>query len=523
MRPATPRHPAAGTPGIRPAAAVCAVLALALLLGGCTPGTGPSDAAGTAAPASTADPHAVVLKEPDPGPARLDATGSDAALQASRLYFDHAPAVVLVAVPNSGALPPAAAEAAARLGVPLLQAGPGDEAAPLAAEIERLGAEHVVAWGEPDGEWEPFTAGRSLVDGRAPDAQLPPTTPAPAPGQPPLVVVLDQDEDALAAASATAAAAGADVEVLASPDPREGANLALFQAAAGRPVLGLGPGLGAEEDFAALAETAATGPELPGGGQTVFPARRMVALYGHPETGALGLLGEQDAEAAVARVKKLAADYQPYSDEPVQPAFEIIATVASAGAGDDGTYSRYTPVETLRPWVEAAGKAGVYVVLDLQPGRNDFLSQARHYEELLKLPHVGIAYDPEWRLGPDQRHMVQIGSVSAAELNEANAWLAELTRKHRLPQKVVILHQFQLRMIRDRESLETGHPELSLVLHADGNGTPGQKLETWNALRRDLPGGIRMAWKNFIDEDSPTFSPEQTYDVEPKPWFVSYQ
>src|SRR6185312_17209569 len=110
-----------------------------------------------------------------------------------------------------------------------------------------------------------------------------------------------------------------------------------------------------------------------------------------------------------------------------------------------------------------------------------------------------------------------------AELNRTNDWLAQLTRKHRLPQKVVILHQFQLGMIRDRAALDTSHPELALVLHADGNGSPGQKMATWNALRRDLPQGIRMAWKNFIDEDSPTFTPKQTYALDPKPWFVSYQ
>jgi hypothetical protein len=33
-----------------------------------------------------------------------------------------------------------------------------------------------------------------------------------------------------------------------------------------------------------------------------------------------------------------------------------------------------------------------------------------------------------------------------------------------------------------------------------------------------------MGWKNFYDEDHPTFTPRQTYrDVRPAPWFVSYQ
>ena len=78
-------------------------------------------------------------------------------------------------------------------------------------------------------------------------------------------------------------------------------------------------------------------------------------------------------------------------------------------------------------------------------------------------------------------------------------------------------------MISDRQDIDTSHPELAIVLHADGNGTPDLKMGTWNALQEGLPEGIFMAWKNFYDEDTPTFTPEQTYEVEPRPWFVSYQ
>ncbi len=70
----------------------------------------------------------------------------------------------------------------------------------------------------------------------------------------------------------------------------------------------------------------------------------------------------------------------------------------------------------------------MYVVLDLQPGRADFLSQARRYESLLARPNVGLALDPEWRLAPGQRHRAQIGSVSATEINRTSAWLADLTK-----------------------------------------------------------------------------------------------
>ena len=106
----------------------------------------------------------------------------------------------------------------------------------------------------------------------------------------------------------------------------------------------------------------------------------------------------------------------------------------------------------------------MYVVLDLQPGRSDFLSQAKLFEDYLKEPNVGLALDPEWRLAPGQVHMQQIGSVDAAEINETTEWLAELTAEHELPQKMVILHQFQLAMIQNREEVNTDHPELAIVL-----------------------------------------------------------
>ncbi len=114
------------------------------------------------------------------------------------------------------------------------------------------------------------------------------------------------------------------------------------------------------------------------------------------------MLGEQPVDAAIARAKQVAASYSALVGEPVVPTFEVITTVASSGAGSDGNYSNESSIEKIRPWVDAARAAGVYVVLDLQPGRTDFLTQAKLYAELLMQPHVGLALDPEWRLQPGQ-------------------------------------------------------------------------------------------------------------------------
>lgn len=323
---------------------------------------------------------------------------------------------------------------------------------------------------------------------------------------------------------ATARAAGARVVEAPAGDPRaEPDAIAALTKAPDAAVVAVGEGFGPPPVLARRVAVARTGVELPGGGQVAFPYRRLVALYGHPGTPALGVLGEQDVDATITRAKKLAERYQPLSDVPVVPSLEIIATVAAGAAGRDGNYSNEAAVDTLRPLVEAAGEAGVYVVLDLQPGRSDFLTQAKLYRELLTEPHVGLALDPEWRLKKGQLPLRQIGSVGIEEVNGVIDWLADLTRSGDLPQKVLVLHQFRQSMIVDRSEVDTSRDEVAVVIHADGNGVPSEKQATWNALLQNPPQGVWWAWKNFYDEDSPTFTPAQTMAQQPAPVLVSYQ
>src|SRR5690625_7177267 len=127
--------------------------------------------------------------------------------------------------------------------------------------------------------------------------------------------------------------------------------------------------------------------------------------------------------------------YQEHIDDPVYPALEIIATVASSSAGEDGNYSAVSSPEDLEPYIDAAEEHDVYVVLDLQPGHADFLSEAKIYEELLQRPNVGLAQDPELRLAKGHVHIQQIGSVAAEDSNETPQWRAAWTDDHDLPQK----------------------------------------------------------------------------------------
>jgi hypothetical protein len=516
---------------VRRATTWLAVALAAGLLVGCTGdapgGEGSPSRSGTATPgprasgaqsAGSAQAQAPTLRPRDRRTQVVNAPDAGAlSVAVSSSVFDAAPVVVVSDRPGI----PSAATQAAELGAPLLVAHAGPHASALQAEVDRLGASAVLAVGDVDAALAGTDA--KVVTERA---ELPASAPA---GGADLTVLVRADggpevRDGAAVATANAQAAGARVVAVRGRDPR--ADPEAIAALAQTPpesVLAVG-GFGPADRLEARLAAAAAGAELPGGGQVLFPGRRLVALYGHPGTAALGVVGEQGLDASIARAKEHAARYEPHSDVPVVPAFEIIATVAHGAPGPDGDYSGEVPADTLRPWVEKAGEEGVYVILDLQPGRDDFLSQAKLYEPLLKLPHVGLALDPEWKLGPGQRPLQAIGGVDAEEVNRVTTWLADLTARERLPQKLVVLHQFKLSMLRDSDDIDTSRDELAMLIHMDGQGAPSLKDATWRAVVPAAPEGLRWwGWKNFYDEDAPMLTPRQTMSKRPQPVMVSYQ
>ncbi len=470
--------------------------------------------------ATAAAPQSAATEELRTQTARLAAVSDEAvildgetpdqlAAAASSTFFTSSPAVVLVTTADVGEGEPIAVEH----GIPLLVAGPS-----AGAEINRLGARVAFVLGEA----EPPAVEHVVADGDSLPEDLPDIAPAEAEQSVALLTTGSADE---AAAAASARAAGAHVIEVPGGDPRATSD-AVRALAEAKPeaVVAVGETFGDAETLAWRTRTAATGVELPGGGQLALPGKTYVALYGTPSTGSLGVLGEQPIEQTIERAREHAGWYEPLTDETVVPTLEIIATVASVSPGRNNAYSNELPVADLRPLIDLAGENGLYVVIDLQPGRNDFLSQAQRYEELLRLPHVGLALDPEWRLGPNQRHLVQIGRVSAEEINSVVTWLADLTREHNLPQKVLVLHQFQTRMIPEAEAVDQSRSELAILIHADGQGSQPAKQSTWQALHANAPSMRYWGWKNFYDEDVPMLTPEETMaGVDPLPDFISYQ
>ncbi len=258
--------------------------------------------------------------------------------------------------------------------------------------------------------------------------------------------------------------------------------------------------------------------ELPLGGTKLFPAYRVVAYYGTAGTATLGVLGEGSPDTMLPKLRRAARDFA--GDRRIQVAYELIATVAQARPGADGDYSQMIDEAKIQRYVDQARRNKVLVILDLQPGRGDFLPQARRLEKFLVQPHVGLALDPEWRMPPGKVPGRTIGRVEAAEVNRVSGYVAGLVAKHRLPEKLFVLHQFRSSMLPDVHRIAK-RPGLAMVQHVDGFGTRPEKDATWKRLRR--PQQFHMGYKLFYDEDVNRYGPKDVLKFKPVPDLISFQ
>jgi hypothetical protein len=268
------------------------------------------------------------------------------------------------------------------------------------------------------------------------------------------------------------------------------------------------------------ARDASGGVTLPGGGRQVFGNRRfLAAYYGTAGTGVLGVLGETGPDAAYKRIVKAGKPYR-RPGEQVLPVFELIVAVADAVPGPDGDYSHDTAHSLVQPYIDAAHRHGALLVLDIQPGRSDFLTVAKRWQWALEDPYVGLALDPEWRMGPSEVPGRTIGRVSAREVNKVSRWLSRITETERLPEKLFLLHQFRASMLPDIGKVKR-RDGLAMVQHVDGFGSPAQKLATYAAVAR--PRQFSMGFKLFYDEDTPRMKAAAVRRIRPAVRFVSFQ
>ena len=249
----------------------------------------------------------------------------------------------------------------------------------------------------------------------------------------------------------------------------------------------------------------------------ILPDKRVVAFYGNPAADELGILGIGSPDLAGRRLLRQAKAY----GENVQPAMELISTVANAHPGDDGMYRRQEANGVIRRYLKAARKVKAILILDIQPGRADFFEETVRLERWLKEPDVHLALDPEWRVVEGQVPGQVIGTVDAREVNAVSAWLEQLIVRESLPPKLLVIHQFTQDMIQGRERLQT-RDRVQIVLNADGFGGRAVKISKYKDFTRGK-SAFHDGFKLFYKEDLNLMKPRQVMRLRPSPDFVVYE
>ena len=261
-------------------------------------------------------------------------------------------------------------------------------------------------------------------------------------------------------------------------------------------------------------------PELPRGGRRIFPRYRVVGFYGAPQDDALGALGIGSPAKMAARLRKQARPYRGRGRQ-VLPAFELIAVVASGAPGDDGSYSYRQPPEVIDRYLKAARKEKAILLLDVQPGRADFMREVKRLRPWLEQPDVSLALDPEWRVGPGQIPGKVIGTVSADEVNRVTRYVRRIVRERKLPQKLLLIHQFTDDMIPDKERLLRPR-ELAVTINVDGFGDQPNKISKYQEFARGARG-FHHGFKLFYEEDTNLMTPKQVQRLRPRPEVIVYE
>lgn len=200
---------------------------------------------------------------------------------------------------------------------------------------------------------------------------------------------------------------------------------------------------------------------------------------------------------------------------------ELLATVAQSTPGADGTYSRPVRTAQIAKYLAVARTHRMLLILDIQPGGGQFLPAVKALEPVLLDPAVSVALDPEWKVPFGQAPGGgRIGSASAADVNAVGSYLSRLVAAHRLPDKLLIVHEFTPSMLPDRGRI-ISYPGVEEVLHADGEGTPAGKVAVWHQLA--FPARFHTGFKLFFTQDSRLMRPAEVMALTPRPDIVTYQ
>jgi hypothetical protein len=265
-------------------------------------------------------------------------------------------------------------------------------------------------------------------------------------------------------------------------------------------------------------------PELPRGGRTIFPRYRLVGYCGTPGAPELGAL-QGNLAARAKDLTKLAESYA--GDREALPTFELIAVLVMGAAGPDKTWRRRVPASVVDDYLAAARASKALLLLNIQPGHSDFLTEVRSFERWLREPDVGVALDPEWAMWkPDQVPGSVYGQTTGEVINDVAAYMADLVRENDLPEKPLVFHQVNDWVLKNEAGIRS-HSGIVVIKSVDGLGFTRAKINTYRYLVKSLDPNVHPGFKLFYDEDvrfgGRLMAPKEVMALSPVPDYVMYE
>lgn len=320
-----------------------------------------------------------------------------------------------------------------------------------------------------------------------------------------------------------------------------------------------------------------TRKELPQGGTTIFPDYRLVGFCGQPNAKGQGPL-HSNLDQVMERLDGVIAEYNAAADADLKrrqefnqlieptgdsspaatansatspptprstakaaqktavpvppqatktlPIVELIITTVHGVPGADGMFRSRGSDETVQRYLELTRRNKGLLLLNIQPGRADFIDEVKHLEKWLKEPDVGLALDPEWAVDPGQIPGKVFGNTNADEINEVSKFVSDIVQDNTLPEKVIVFHQLHANIVKNQDQVQE-YPGIVTIKSVDGIGSPGQKVATYNRLVKDLPDSVHTGFKLFYEEDVKTgkvlMTPQEVLALDPQPKYVMYE
>jgi hypothetical protein len=259
----------------------------------------------------------------------------------------------------------------------------------------------------------------------------------------------------------------------------------------------------------------------------ILPFKRVVAMYGNFYSPSMGILGSLKREELLQKLNEEMACWEKAdSTTAALPAIHYIAVTAQRAPGKDKKYRLRMPGHQMWKAIHLGREAGGITFLDVQVGHSSVQEELPHLAELLSLPDVHLALDPEWSMRDGSIPGTKIGSMHAKDINYAIQFLATLVKKHHLPPKILVVHRFKNSMIEEYHTIQKSK-HVQIVINMDGFGFPAKKKNSYmHAVGRNPIQftGFKLFYKNDI-QDPPyrMMTCEEVLQLHPKPVYIQYQ